>query len=383
MAEHFLNIIKLFGFYIFIVILQILYIIYIKRKVENAINVEVEFNIKNKTKLDEFINKALKERLDLLTSHKLSYQEWIDYNNKNNSFAFDKDHTYYIFLYEVEKDNRTVITRVHINKQYINLEWSNILNDQQNNLLFVKQTTDPDLVLHMYDMGSYTIPYKIAYFWTEYNDISRVNETILKNSIIYNWEDNKIDKSGTIGMGYSIEDLSSTNIFHYYDYIHYIYVIIISILTFVVSLVLYKLNIKNNSISSIFKPLGFLFVTNIYILYFLQSNEFMGSSVIEKSKITDINSGILSVSFLVGVNTFIITSLKRSLKKNLFIESGLIFGVSLILLLYSAFKITDFSTINELVQDRISNQLVFNFSIILNIFVIVNYIIHVLRDKHL
>jgi len=382
MAEHFLNIIKLFGFYIFIVILQILYIIYKKRNVDNSVDLDVDFNIKNVTKIDEFIKKTVKERIELLTSGKLSYQEWIDYNNKNNSFAFDKDHTYYIFLYEVEKDNRTVITRVHINKQYINLEWSNILNDQQNNLLFVKQTTDPDLILHMYDMGSYTIPNKIAYFWTEYNTITGKNQTILKNSIIYKWDGKKIDKTGVIGMGYAVEDLSSTNIFYYYDYIHYLYVIVISILTFAVTLVLYKLNTRNNSISSILKPLGFLLVTNMYILYFLHSNEFIGSSEIEKSKITDINSGILSVSFLVGVNTFIITSLKRSLKKNLFIESGLIFGVSLILLLFSAFKITNFSTIAELVQDRISNQLVFNFSIILNIFVIVNYIIHVLTDKH-
>ena len=73
--------------------------------------------------------------------------------------------------------------------------------------------------------------------------------------------------------------------------------------------------------------------------------------------------------------------LGKSLKKNLFIESSLIFAISLILLLFSAFKITNFTTLDELVKDRISHQLVFNFSIILNIFVIINYIIHILQSK--
>ena len=129
------------------------------------------------------------------------------------------------------------------------------------------------------------------------------------------------------------------------------------------TLVIYKLNVHNNSLDSIIKPIGFLILLNLYLLFFLQSKEYIGSSEIEKGKITDINSGTLSVSFLVGVNTFIITSLKKSLKKNLFIESALIFSISLILLLFSAFKITNFTTIDELVKDRISHQLVFNFSI--------------------
>ena len=109
MVSHFLNISKLIIIYIIIVIIQILYISYKKNKVENAIHSESYFNNNNKKKLTEFINKTLKERLELLNSHKLSYEEWIDYNNKYNDVYFDKTHKYYIMLYEIGKDEKTII----------------------------------------------------------------------------------------------------------------------------------------------------------------------------------------------------------------------------------------------------------------------------------
>ena len=233
----------------------------------------------------------------------------------------------------------------------------------------------------MYDLSSSKKPTNITYFWTDYNNKTFQNDIMRKESIIYRWEDKRTDKKGIISIGFSVEDVSSTNIFYYFNSINYIYIAAISLLISLVSFVIYKLNVQNNSFDSIIKPIGFLILLNLYLLFFLQSKEYIGSSEIEKNKITDINSGILSVSFLVGVNTFIITSLKKSFKKNLFIESSLIFAISLILLLFSAFKITNFTTIDELVKDRISHQLVFNFSIILNIFVIINYIIHILQSK--
>ena len=381
MVSHFLNISKLIIIYIIIVIIQILYISYKKNKVENAIHTESYFNIKNKKNLIEFINKTLKERLDLLNSHKLSYKEWIDYNNKYNDVYFDKTHKYYIMLYEIGKDEKTIIARSHTVKKYIDLEWTNILNDQQNNLLFVRQKNNPQLINNMYDLSSSKKPTNITYFWTDYNNKTFQNDIMRKESIIYRWEDKRTDKKGIISIGFSVEDVSSTNIFYYFNSINYIYIAAISLLISLVSFVIYKLNVQNNSFDSIIKPIGFLILLNLYLLFFLQSKEYIGSSEIEKGKITDINSGTLSVSFLVGVNTFIITSLKKSLKKNLFIESALIFSISLILLLFSAFKITNFTTLDELVKDRISHQLVFNFSIILNIFVIINYIIHILQSK--
>ena len=128
-----------------------------------------------------------------------------------------------------------------------------------------------------------------------------------------------------------------------------------------------------------YKPYIFLILSNFYILYFLTNTEYRGKTETEINKIEQINNGILSVSFLVGVNTFIITSLTKNSNLELFTQSAIIFAISIILLLFSTFKVTDAITIDELIEDRISNQLIFNFSIILNIFVILNYIVFIFR----
>ena len=39
------------------------------------------------------------------------------------------------------------------------------------------------------------------------------------------------------------------------------------------------------------------------------------------------------------------------------------------------FRVTNYMNIRDLMEDRISTQIVFNFSILLNMFVIINYII--------
>jgi Mg2+/Co2+ transporter CorB len=107
----------------------------------------------------------------------------------------------------------------------------------------------------------------------------------------------------------------------------------------------------------------------------------IGSFASENTKIQNINSSVLGISFLIGVNIFILTSLKKEVKQKLFIESGLIFSISVILLLVVMFKVTNYMNIRHLMEDRISTQLVFNFAILLNMFVIINYIISVITKE--
>jgi hypothetical protein len=116
-------------------------------------------------------------------------------------------------------------------------------------------------------------------------------------------------------------------------------------------------------------------------LYFLSRKELYGSNTTELEKQQNINSGILSASFLVGVNIFILNSLQKSLKKDLFLESGFVFAISLILLLIATYKLTDYGTISDIIKVRLSNQLVFNFSVLLNGLIVLNYIIYILTNK--
>jgi hypothetical protein len=138
--------------------------------------------------------------------------------------------------------------------------------------------------------------------------------------------------------------------------------------------------VLNNNHSKV-KAAILLLLTSSYLINFINSKELLGSFSTENTKIQNITSSVLGISFLIGVNIFILTSLKKELKQKLFIESGLVFSFSIILLLLAMFRVTNYMNIKELMEDRISTQLVFNFSILLNMFVIINYIIHVISKE--
>ena len=88
---------------------------------------------------------------------------------------------------------------------------------------------------------------------------------------------------------------------------------------------------------------------------------------IEQENIKDLNDGILGIAFLVAVNIFIIdtmnkntSTLKKLERKVAYNESALLFCVSLILLLMSMFKQTNYVTINDVREKIIRSQLCFN-----------------------
>ena len=98
----------------------------------------------------------------------------------------------------------------------------------------------------------------------------------------------------------------------------------------------------------------------------------------ELSKIKYINSGALSVAFLAGVNIYIIGILSSNSKSFLYIQSSIIFALSISLLMISILQYTNLTEINYMISNRISNELLFNFSIILNMVILINFILHTL-----
>jgi hypothetical protein len=65
-------------------------------------------------------------------------------------------------------------------------------------------------------------------------------------------------------------------------------------------------------------------------------------------------------------------------KKNikLFIETGCIFGTSILLLLTALFKSTNQNYVDEVIGARITNQLVFNVAVFLNGLIIFNFVFY-------
>jgi len=121
------------------------------------------------------------------------------------------------------------------------------------------------------------------------------------------------------------------------------------------------------------KSISFLILSNIYLLFFINRNEYYSNLVVENKKTEEINSSILDVSFLSSVNIFIMNFIYAK-HKQLFVETAAIFGVSIILLLTAIYKSTNKNTLSEIVGARITNQLVFNMSIFLNAAIICNFL---------
>jgi len=87
------------------------------------------------------------------------------------------------------------------------------------------------------------------------------------------------------------------------------------------------------------------------------------------------------VSYLIIVNIFILGTLSKIKNNVLTFETMMLFSFSVFLLLISIFKVNSFITYIEIIKERISLGFLFNYSIILNIFIIINYIFYNYRTN--
>ena len=350
--------------------------IYLKYRPHPAAELDkkIKFNIENKNKIDEEFLKELNNRVYLLESKQMTLTEWYKYNMENNTIKIG-EYSYYIFGHEKVEDSERFICRMNANKLFVGLSWEDILKELSENYVFSKFEVDPHQALNLYSAANENETGAIIkYYWVNANPTTN----IAKISRGLKFQDPITKKMGVIGIGMEVDNLDNNNYFNYYNTINFGYIVFVSLLSFVMSVIVYKIS---NPQKNYYKSTALLIIANIYILFFIKSSELFGDSKLEINKQTNINSGILSASFLVGVNVFILNTLQSSIKKDLFLQSGFVFAISLILLLMVSFKTTGYSTIEDIVKIRLSKQFLFNFSILLNALIIINYIIYILSNK--
>ena len=350
----------------FLFLVNQIVLIYVNSKDKNT-----KIKYENLDEIQKKMKEELMNRSGLLNTNKMNFDKWLIYNTENDILKIG-DKSFYFFIFEYINHQDDFLTHVHANEEYTNLVWKDVMKDQKEHFPFIKEETNDKLINNMYELGQFNKINKIKYFWTD-----PIEKTLIKKeSLFLKWYDKYNKKSGVIGIGYNTNNILETITIDYSDYIHYIYIFIINIIILVITYATYALN--NNKI----KATIFLIFTYLYLINFINSRELIGSFASENIKIQNINSSVLGITFLIGVNIFILTSLKKEINQKLFIESGLLFSVSVILLLMVMFKVTNYMNIKELMEDRISTQLVFNFSILLNMFVIINYIISVITKEN-
>jgi hypothetical protein len=362
--------------YVIVVILQVIYTTFNTSKYRSTyLDKQIKFNKEHYSELESLFQSVIKEREDLLTSGKMSYHDWVTYMNKENTITY-QGHSYYLFAWERGKSQTsstsTYTAIVHHNPRFINMNWDDVYKEVSEFFVFVKQTIDVQLIQSFFELGK-PDNQVIKYYWVDPVVIRPVQKVSLIDVVPATKDHNDL----AIGIGLDLVNLDKEDTLFYIKYIHFFYILLISLGTFIVSLIIYVFSNHKD----IFKSLFFLIGSNLYLTYFLNNKEYNGTPDTEIKKIDNINSAMLSVSFLVGVNTYVLTQLTQSKHRELFVQSALIFAISIIFLLLASFKITNSITVTSLIQDRISHQLVFNFSVLLNIMVIANYLLSVLRNN--
>ena len=344
---------------------------------DEILDSHIKFNLENKDLITSVITQVLQQRLQLLKDNKMSFKEWVDFNNQNNSIKIG-NHIFFITVVERVFINSNLpddyILRVIENKEYMDLSWKDTLDDISDKFISTKYVPDVNLLMNMFYTGSQKVVNQFDYYWISplTNKIIRKKNFYLIHPEFTDIEGNKI-KGAIIGIGYAVENISETYQILYYDYISPWAKITIALSVIFISWVI--LYTQETTVKGFVKSLIFVVFSLLFIILYSGVIENQNSQKSELEKINTIDNGVLSASFLVGVNIFIITAIKTRLMNHLNKETSLIFAVSIILLLFAIFRYTNYTTLREMITVRITSQYLFNYSVLLNAFILVNYII--------
>lgn len=344
---------------------------------ENAIK-EKDSYIENKQikPILSKINNVLLESLSKLDNDSTKLQEWFDDLNKNNIVVFNNN-KYYFYVYEKITSDSSIYPsfqlKVHNSVKFLNMMWEDMYENQENNFVFVREKTNKDLLYNMY--SSATVNDKseenqtlIRYYWTDPIN----NKLTLKEAVVHKWQ-TEDGRTGIIGMGYTVKELSDKIKIQYKDFINFHASLSYLVVTGLVTILL----LSRNTIMALL----FFFLALSGFKTYVENAEFIGSTNSENTKTESMNSKILSISFLLGVNIFILNTLEKQYSIKTFSDTAVIFSFSLILILFNIFDDPSSSNVTDIMRERISKQLIFNLSVILNIFIILTYFVHIIKTK--
>ena len=348
--------------YIVIIVLELYFInLYLKKFKKEAIERNEKLLVDDEEE-DLFICDLLKKRLEKLKT--MSYKDWIDYNQKNIKVEFNGEKLY-IFIYDTSKDSKLFYVRTHLLSSYLNMERNSFFSYIRNKSAYFSQNHIDDNVSRNIFFSSQWLHgcSKNSYIWI---DPLENNRPIIKNSVskTFQKEENGEVVNGYISIGYTT-DLLLNSVDYYFDIVENYFLIILFIFIYLV--IYFSYNITHTT----FQPILLFIILNAYVIYSLTSKDIITDIHFEERKETDLNSSVLGISFLVVANIFVINSLKENKLK--YYETSFLFCASLISLMLAMFKMTSYFSAIDIKTHRVHNQIFFNISIIINIFIFINF----------
>jgi hypothetical protein len=362
--------------YIIILILQFIITKYSAPNLPDSkisLQKRVNYNKEHKDELLKNFGEKILEIVKPLNSGEMNFDEWNTWLDKIPPFE-SGGHEYYITVWEMLEENgvEDFVLLHYGDPNYIGLNYEDFRKEIQEIAVNSKNVITADSSRYASETGGIGNLDGFTYYWIDPLSL----QSVKKESVNTLFRD-KTGKHGYISVGIDLEDLSDTYAFKYYERIRPITLFITSIMTISVSIIIYNLNAMKYSNVRAFL---FLFISNIYLLIFANTYENESTPENEYLKLERITSAILTFSFLSGVNIYILKSLFDE-KKTYFKESAFMFGVSIILILMSAYKYENPNDIKGLLTQRISSQLTFNLAVILNSLILISFMFYTLSIR--
>lgn len=331
---------------------------------KNKTSNDILFNVKNIDYLKNHFYTSIKERINVLESGQMERDEWID-KVKNDILIKVKDQKYYYTVYQkIPQRDNTYICRVNKDPNQVGVSFESMIDNLHYEKMFSSYAPDSKLIDNIYLSNGRLTAY-------EYYSMNSTKDKHERKVIVANKFDNGKGFTGVIGVTLSIEDLSDTYRYYYIECINKYAILATIIFTMFLTIIVSKISIK----------LTALYFTLIisFIAYYLNLFESFNSAKVELDQIKDIDASILSLTFFSAITIFLLSkniNLKYFSKTLLISDyTFLLFTVSGLYILFSMFIMSNHKDLKQLKERRLTKQYLFNYSIIINIVLIIHFLI--------
>lgn len=369
----------LISYFIVLILVQNIYFAY---NVTNdpfiKLNKEIEFNLKNKDFIEELLASDLKDKVSLLKTktneNGKPFEEWIKYLNKDPYVYHPtfKENKFWIQCYKlIPEGTENFHLRVYPDETFLNHTFRDLIAYQNSRFLSKHIEPDPNLIKKFYLLNDK--PFSIYQFYT-YEPIH--DSFVERREIIYRFDDGE-GNTGTISSGYIVANINND---YTYDHLkgegRQLYFLTI-LITLFLSFFIFAINSRDKR-SSLIKSCVFFTIMMTYITVYFSSHDEYGTFEIEKEKLNNINQGILSMSFMSGISIFILNNIKSDRRKHLYYETSFFLIVVMMTTIASLFKNNQYIKAEEITKIRSTKEFIFNYSLLVNFFIIVNFGINVM-----
>lgn len=363
--------------FVLLVIIQHAYTKYNKYRLQNTptkVSKELAFNTKNQDRLQKIFSERIDNAKKLLNQKGMTTEKWSELQRKSRKFDVD-GMTYYMFIYvkvQIAPTKQTFVCLSHLAEEYEGLEWADIVKSTETSMMFNKYSVDSNLIANMYNdprKKDDSYPY-IKYFWVD----PLTNNAVEKQSTFGKWVSSD-GSEGIMGIGYTVKNLAlAEKSKTYNDDISLDKILFVQIVIGLLGFLTYLAG-RDSDVYNVHKALLFMISMFIYVIVFTNTQETANSYDAEIEKLDGILRSLMSVAFMSSVSIYINTKLKK-VNQTLYIENSCLFAATIMMLLISSLSSTNYRSISELIQVRVAKQFFFNFAILLNVYIVINFLIH-------